>query len=61
MKILGYKRDYINTDNLKKAKVRLNYVLMKIVTNIVVMILNFVFSKIFIFKKGNSKNEEKNA
>lgn len=39
----------------------LNYVLMKIVTNIVVMILNFVFSKIFIFKKGNSKNEEKNA
>lgn len=39
----------------------LNYVLMKIVTNIVVMILNFVFSKIFIFKKENSKNEEKNA
>ena len=29
MKILGYKRDYINTDNFKKAKVRLNYVLMK--------------------------------
>jgi len=29
MKILGYKRDYINTDNFKKAKIRLNYVLMK--------------------------------
>lgn len=29
MKVLGYKRDYINTDNFKKAKVRLNYVLMK--------------------------------
>lgn len=29
MKVLGYKRDYINTDNFKKTKVRLNYVLMK--------------------------------
>lgn len=29
MKILGYKRDYINSVNFKKAKVRLNYVLMK--------------------------------
>lgn len=39
----------------------LNYVLMKILSNIVVMILNFIFSKIFIFKKGKDKNEEKNA
>ncbi|MCX4302428.1 MAG: GtrA family protein [Clostridia bacterium] len=39
----------------------LNYVLMKIVTNIVVMILNFIFSKIFIFKKGANKDEEKNS
>lgn len=29
MKVLGYNRDYINTDNFKKAKIRLNYVLMK--------------------------------
>ena len=38
-----------------------NSILMKIITNIVVMILNFVFSKIIIFKKGNKKDEEKNA
>lgn len=29
MEILGYERDYINTDNFKKAKIRLNYVMMK--------------------------------
>ena len=29
MAILGYKGDYINTDNFKKANIRLNYVLMK--------------------------------
>ncbi len=29
MRILGYKRDYINTENFKKARIRLNYVLMK--------------------------------
>ena len=29
MRVLGYKRDYINTDNFKKVKVRLNYVMMK--------------------------------
>ena len=29
MKILGYKRDYINTPNFKKANIRLNYVLLK--------------------------------
>lgn len=29
MRILGYKRDYINTENFKKANVRLNYVLLK--------------------------------
>ena len=38
-----------------------NSILMKIITNIVVMILNFIFSKIIIFKKGNKKDEEKNA
>ena len=29
MEILGYKRDYINSDNFKKANIRLNYVLLK--------------------------------
>ncbi len=29
MKTLGYKRDYINSKNFRKAKIRLNYVLMK--------------------------------
>ena len=29
MKILGYKKDYINNERFKEAKVRLNYVLMK--------------------------------
>ncbi len=29
MEILGYKRDYINTENFKKANIRLNYVMMK--------------------------------
>lgn len=38
-----------------------NEILMKIVTNIIVMILNFIFSKIIIFKKGPDENEEKNA
>lgn len=29
MEILGYKRDYINTENFKKANIRLNFVLLK--------------------------------
>ncbi len=29
MKVLGYDRDYINTSNFKKAKIRLNYVMLK--------------------------------
>ena len=29
MEVLGYKRDYINSDNFKKANIRLNYVLLK--------------------------------
>lgn len=32
-----------------------NTLLMKIISNIIVIILNFIFSKIFIFKKGNKK------
>ena len=29
MEILGYEKDYLNSDNFKKANIRLNYVLMK--------------------------------
>lgn len=29
MEVLGYKRDYINTENFKNANIRLNYVLLK--------------------------------
>lgn len=29
MKILGYDKDYINSENFKKAKIRLNYVMLK--------------------------------
>lgn len=29
MQILGYQRDYIHSDNFKKANIRLNYILMK--------------------------------
>lgn len=34
-----------------------NALLMKIIANIVVIILNFVFSKLIIFKKGNKDNK----
>lgn len=38
-----------------------NEILMKLVTNIIVMILNFIFSKIIIFKKGSKENEKENS
>ena len=38
-------------------KLALNALLMKIVANVVVIILNFVFSKLIIFKKGNKDNK----
>lgn len=34
----------------------LNEIIMKIISNIIVIILNFVFSKIFIFKKWRKEN-----
>lgn len=34
-----------------------NSILMKIISNIIVIILNFIFSKIFIFKKENKQKE----
>ena len=37
-------------------KLGFNDILMKIISNIIVIILNFVFSKIFIFKKEKNEN-----
>ncbi len=36
-----------------------NSILMKIISNIIVIILNFIFSKIFIFKNNSKLKEEK--
>jgi putative flippase GtrA len=38
--------------------INFNDVIMKIIANIVVIILNFVFSKLFIFKGNKNENEE---
>lgn len=37
-----------------------HYMVMKIVVSVIVIILNYIFSKLFIFKKGNN-NHEKNT
>ncbi|MNT84472.1 GtrA-like protein [compost metagenome] len=37
--------------NIVTVKLNLPFMIMKIVINIIVIILNFIFSKIFIFKK----------
>ena len=51
--------------NLFVTMLHYNYILMKIIVNIIVIILNFIFSKIFIFKNGKEQNnkmeEEKNG
>ena len=44
--------------NVFVTKLEFNYMLMKIIANIIVIILNFVFSKLLIFK---NKKEEKNG
>lgn len=38
--------------NLFVTLLQFNYMLMKIVVNVIIIILNFVFSKLIIFKKG---------
>lgn len=38
--------------NIFVTNLQFNYMLMKIITNIIVIILNFIFSKLIIFKKG---------
>ena len=38
-----------------------NEILMKICANVIVMILNYIFSKLIIFKKGAKKDEKKES
>lgn len=45
--------------NVFVTKLHFKYLLMKIITNIVVIILNFVFSKLIIFKEKGENNEKK--
>lgn len=42
--------------NIFVTAMQLNYLLMKIIVNVVVIILNFIFSKLIIFKKGEVEN-----
>ena len=46
--------------NIFVTSLHFNYMLMKIITNIIVIILNFVFSKLIIFKKPKG-GEERNG
>ena len=39
-------------------KLKWNAFLMKVISNIIVIILNFVFSKLFIFAKKKDKDEK---
>lgn len=43
------------------VNLHLNEVLMKICANVIVMILNYIFSKLIIFKKGAKRDEEKKS
>lgn len=45
--------------NVFVTKLGFNYLLMKIVSNVIVIILNFVFSKLIIFKDNKKEVEEK--
>lgn len=40
-------------------KLKFNGFIMKVIANVIVIILNFVFSKLFIFKKDNKSNDKK--
>ena len=43
------------------VKLDFNEVLMKICANVIVMILNYIFSKLIIFKKGAKKDEKEES
>lgn len=47
--------------NLLVTVLHFNYMLMKIIVNIIIIILNFVFSKLIIFKNKIEKGEEING
>ena len=40
---------------------KFDYMLMKIIVNIIIIILNFVFSKLIIFKNKDNKGEVENG
>ena len=42
-------------------KLRFNAFLMKVISNVVVIILNFIFSKLFIFKKNIKENDSEKS
>ena len=41
--------------NIFVTMLQFNYILMKIIVNIIIIVLNFIFSKLFIFKKKVEK------
>ena len=47
--------------NLFVTILKFDYMLMKIIVNIIIIILNFVFSKLIIFKNNKEKGEVKNG
>lgn len=47
--------------NLFVTILKYDYMLMKIIVNIIIIILNFVFSKLIIFKNNKEKGEVKNG
>ncbi len=44
--------------NILVTVLMFHYMVMKIVVSVIVIILNYIFSKLFIFKKGNNNHEE---
>lgn len=47
--------------NLLVTVLHFNYMLMKIIVNIIIIILNFIFSKLIIFKNKEEKGEKENG
>ena len=44
--------------NIGFAKLGINYWVVKIAANVIVLILNYVISKIFVFRKKNGEAEQ---
>ena len=47
--------------NLLVTVLHFNYMLMKIIVNIIIIILNYIFSKLIIFRNKKPKGEQKNG